>query len=220
MADDGEQGEYNLVLEDGTVKNSSRDYNGKATATYQNGEIYEGNFIGGLREGFGKYSYTNGDVYEGNFKENLKHGIGKMTYHEGIGTYHGYFESGKRHGEGVFIYKNGDVYSGWWKDGKKEGMGTYVLKESNMKMEGVWSNGFIAGGKWIFPNGVYFEGGFDNNQPKGEGVWVFPNGNTCKGEYSQTIIPSEEEGVKDTVKVAWATFSQLHESASAINTVL
>jgi len=220
MAEEGEGGEYNLVLEDGTVKNSSRDFTGKATATYSNGEIYEGLFANGLREGFGKYSYTSGDVYEGNFKQNLKHGIGKMTYHEGIGTYHGYFESGKRHGEGVFIYKNGDVYSGWWKDGKKEGRGTYVLRESGMKLEGQWSNGYLTKGKWVFPNGQYFEGAFDSNQPKGEGVWVFPNGNVCKGEYTQTVIPAEEEGAKDTIKVAWATQSQLHESASAINTVL
>ena len=33
--------------------------------TYHNGDIYEGQFVNGKREGKGKYFYKNGDKYEG-----------------------------------------------------------------------------------------------------------------------------------------------------------
>lgn len=47
MAEEGE-GNYTLVKENGESSNSSRDYTGKGTATYANGEIYEGEFVEGV----------------------------------------------------------------------------------------------------------------------------------------------------------------------------
>ena len=70
---------------------------------YDNGDIYEGQFSGGLRHGNGKYTFVNGDVYEGEFVFNNKDGIGKLTYKD-KGTYYGYWKEGKREGEGVFTY--------------------------------------------------------------------------------------------------------------------
>ncbi len=43
----------------------------------------------------------------------------------------------------------------------------------------------MSKGKWLYQNGTYFEGNFDNNQPKGSGAWHFKNENIVKGEYSQ-----------------------------------
>ena len=37
----------------------------------------------------------------------------------------------------------------------------------------------------MFPNGTYFEGGFNRNKPFGDGVWYFTNGNIVRGSYSQ-----------------------------------
>jgi hypothetical protein len=54
-----------------------------------------------------------------------------------------------------------------------------------MKMFGEWSNGEILTGRWIYPNGVYFEGKFENNKPSGHGTWHFSNGNLLEGTYSQ-----------------------------------
>lgn len=75
------------------------------------------------------------------------------------------------------IYKNQDIYSGQWKNGNKDGPGTYVFKETGMKYVGTYKNGQMVQGKWKYPNGTYFEGNFDNNQPKGKGSWHFENGN-------------------------------------------
>ncbi len=41
--------EYFLVTEKGDKLLSSKDYSGKGKATYPNGDIYEGDFVNGLR---------------------------------------------------------------------------------------------------------------------------------------------------------------------------
>jgi len=70
MADDSEDGpKYTFVTENGERKTTSRGYTGKAQASYSNGDIYEGDFLDGIREGRGKYLYaTNGDKYDGEWK--------------------------------------------------------------------------------------------------------------------------------------------------------
>jgi hypothetical protein len=81
----------------------------------------------------------------------------------------GYFQHGKRHGEGIFTYPNKDVYSGMWKHGKKSGQGVYVYNATGIKLMGEWSEGLIKRGRWILPNGVYYEGEFENNKPTKSG---------------------------------------------------
>lgn len=107
--------------------------------------------------------------------------------------YIGDFQHGRRHGEGVFTYTNGDIYSGKWRHGIKHGKGTYIYKENGMKIDGFWGAGTCTAGKWILPNGVFFEGSFANNKPNGNGVWHFPNGNTCAGVFTQKEKEDEDE---------------------------
>ena len=181
----GEEVKYQLVTENREIKTTSRGFTGQGTATYQNNDIYEGDFLSGIREGRGIYRYfEKGNKYEGEWKNNARHGIGKMLY-AGIGEYHGYWENGKRHGEGVFTYeKTGDVYSGWWRFGQKNGHGTYVFKATGMKLVGTWDGSQMSKGQWIYPNGLYWQGSFENNMPMGAGTWYFKNGNTLEGEFS------------------------------------
>ena len=40
-------------------------------------------------------------------------------------------------------------------------------------------------GKWLYPNGSFFEGNFGFNQPKGAGSWNFANKNRVEGTYTQ-----------------------------------
>ena len=41
--------------------------NGLGRYTYANGQIYEGNYVNGVKEGKGKLTYPNGFVYDGDF---------------------------------------------------------------------------------------------------------------------------------------------------------
>mmetsp|Transcript_35923 Transcript_35923/g.40863 ORF Transcript_35923/g.40863 Transcript_35923/m.40863 type:complete len:225 (+) Transcript_35923:44-718(+) len=223
MAEEGEEIPYKITYEDGTESASSRDFNGKGTAQYPNGDIYEGFYAQGLRAGHGIYKYANGDSYEGAWANNDKHGIGKMKYNAG-GEYHGYFENGKKHGEGVFTYPNKDIYSGWWRYGKKDGQGTYIFSATQMKFVGTWKEGEMNEGKWIYPNGNYFEGKFEQNKPTGAGVWYFKNGNQVNGEYVQKQITTEDEeeaeDAKPKVEVIWNSDSNLYSSALEVNSLL
>ena len=167
--------EYKLITEANEELPNSREYTGRGLAQYPNGDSFEGTYEKGVREGRGIYRYKDGDKYEGEWVANMKHGVGKQSYKDGV--YNGFWENGRRHGEGVFTYTNGDIYSGWWKFGSKEGTGTYTFKETGMKLYGDWVAGSIVKGKWIYPNGMFYEGAFDKNKPAGEGKWVFVNEN-------------------------------------------
>jgi len=48
MADEEEQ-TYTLTMEDGTTAKTSWGYSGKGNAVYSNGEIYDGDFVDGVR---------------------------------------------------------------------------------------------------------------------------------------------------------------------------
>lgn len=182
---------YNIKKEDGTSGPTSRGYSGSAEVTYSNSDTYVGDFKNGVKEGHGTYSFINGDKYTGGFKDNLQFGIGRTEYAKG-GKYYGNYDKGLRNGEGVFNFANGDIYSGSWKDNLKHGPGTYIVNSAKldgnnyMKIVGQWSHGEILSGKWIFPDGTYYEGIFEKNLPKNTGVWNFKNGNTTKGDYKHS----------------------------------
>jgi hypothetical protein len=73
---------------------------------------------------------------------------------------------------------------------------------------GKWENGEIIEGKWVFPNGTYFEGKFTKNKPNGIGVWHFANGNIVKGEFSQQMIEDANTG-DNIVQINWNTQNEL-----------
>lgn len=69
---------------------------GKGTMAYANGDVYTGEWINNVRDGFGTMSYVNGDIYVGKWRKNVRHGYGKMSY------------------------KNGDIYEGEWLNNAKK----------------------------------------------------------------------------------------------------
>lgn len=102
----------------------------------------------------------------------------------------------------MFIYPNKDVYSGKWAHGKKHGQGTYVFNATGMKYVGEWFEGKFLSGKWVYPNGTFFEGQFQNNKPKGAGLWSFANGNKLEGTYDQLITTGDNNTLE--TQLVWA----------------
>ena len=136
------------------------------------------------------------------------------------GEYHGYWENGKKHREGVFKYLNKDIYSGSWKHGKKDGKGTYIFGETSMKFIGGWKVGKFVKGKWIFPNGTFYEGDFENNMPKGNGKWIFKSGNVADGTYEQKVNTddqSSEENKGPTIQLTWNTKTDIASMSLLVN---
>lgn len=115
----------------------------------------------------------------------------------------------------------------------KEGTGTYTFQSTGMKVVfyfefqiyGNWTESVVTTGKWIYPNGNYFEGEFENNKPKGHGKWHFKNGNTLEGEFAQNVKVVEEEGgeeeedvgPKKQISLEWTSNSNIFEAAAEVN---
>merc|ERR1712051_791893 len=73
------------LMYDGGWKDKAAE--GYGVMKWQNGDRYEGDWVGGLREGKGKYlSKSTGGKYEGEYVADLKEGSGKYTFSNGIRT--------------------------------------------------------------------------------------------------------------------------------------
>lgn len=84
---------------------------------HTDGGVYNGEWKGALKDGFGVYKYPSGAKYEGEWLDGTKEGRGVYTFAKG-GIYEGEWRSGKMEGVGVRTYSSGKVSSGLWKDGK------------------------------------------------------------------------------------------------------
>ena len=68
--------------------------------------------------GYGKYTYTTGQIYEGNYVNGVKEGLGKLISTNNH-IYEGEFKNGKPFGEGTLLI-NGKKFKVICKDGKIE----------------------------------------------------------------------------------------------------
>ena len=152
--------------EDGSVYEGEYKHgqpNGKGSMTsYDNKNIYDGDWVNGKREGIGKliicdeYNYTGpfendnfsgsggvlcdnkGNIYEGDFEKNKFEGYGHYKMSNGD-VYIGEFKEGLFHGKGQYNDNEGNVFDGEFKNGKKDGEGV-LIKKNGEKLEGIFKN--------------------------------------------------------------------------------
>ena len=62
------------------VTGKSSDYN---KIRYKNGDIYEGEFVKGKRQGEGTYFFSDGEKYSGQWFQDQQHGRGVFTFKNG-----------------------------------------------------------------------------------------------------------------------------------------
>lgn len=140
--------------------NSSQIYEGYFTEGERNGfgrlinlceEVYIGNWIRGIKQGFGvlikpgaQYSgdweennfnglgilITDELVYEGNWKNNCQHGKGILKYSDKK-IYKGDFVDGIVQGDGILVYPDGHGFLARWNDGECE----MILKKFRNEIE-------------------------------------------------------------------------------------
>lgn len=93
----GKKQSHQMLAElDNIDRDCNRSYckRGKGTYTYNNGNIYKGNFVDGRPKGLGTLTYYNGDVHSGEFDNHLPNGSGILKYANG-GQVKGIFNEGK-----------------------------------------------------------------------------------------------------------------------------
>ena len=177
----------------GTIKyqngtEATIDYFSK-TITYNNGDVYTGDIVGGCRHGQGvmKYSAT-GDVYEGTFVNDEITGTGTFKYANGD-VYQGAIQNSKKHGYGVFTYANGNTYEGEYENDVRSGKGEFTWGESGAKYTGDFANDLKNGeGVMIYENGDRYDGQFKDDMRHGNGNYFWSNGEHYNGTFINNLM--------------------------------
>ena len=177
---------------------------GAGTASYPNGDTYEGQYVDGARHGAGLYVYAaqppaeEGEepkppmaVYDGRWKAGMRSGLGTMTYASGE-KYQGSFVDGKYGGQGTMFYANGDIYTGAWAAGKRHGKGTYIAKATGGRTAGTWEAGVPTTGSFIDQFANAYEGGFNPMGPTrvayGAGAFTLASGASCPAPPASRLV--------------------------------
>jgi hypothetical protein len=145
-------------------------FEGRGLKSYFGGSMYEGEFKGGMKEGFGKLFIPGMSTYEGEWKKNKCEGNGIIIYSD-LRRYEGEFKNGVREGRGIYTTPGGDVYDGEFKNDSFNGRGIYSFA-SGYRYEGDFKNGVREGkGTLFYPDARRYEGEFKNYLKDGKGIF-------------------------------------------------
>ena len=93
---------------------------GPVKANWSDGTKYEGDQLGGLFNGTGKFVSPKGETLEGEWKMGVLNGKASVVWANGD-RYDGEWKYGKSDGEGVEVWADGRRYEGQWRDGAPVG---------------------------------------------------------------------------------------------------
>ena len=146
---------------------------------YTDGSVYEGRVDAeGKREGRGTLRGADGSVYEGQWAGDLRQGFGWLIAASGM-EYTGEFHADRADGQGSARYPSGDLYRGGWKEGVRCGHGKMVFQGSapGQVYEGGWEADVPHGeGTFTEINDAVpgrldrYEGGFHRGMKQGYGM--------------------------------------------------
>lgn len=72
--------------------------------------------MGNCENGYGRLVYQDGSIYEGNFINKERAGYGMFIWKEDLASFGGEWEASKRHGKGAFVDDKGKKQEGYWKN--------------------------------------------------------------------------------------------------------
>ena len=153
----------------GEIKNGLR--HGKGKMIYNNGNIYEGNWLNDLFDGKGNYLHkkygqnTSGDWENGYLiRGQIIFFKGVMGEEKYIGdVVYSFFGYPVPHGMGAYFYMNGDKYVGEFVDYKREGKGTFTWANGDSYC-GFWQDDEYHGNGILNKDGVIKEGNWINGE--------------------------------------------------------
>ncbi len=138
--------------------------------TFKSGAVYDGEWIGNMRDGTGVQKWPDGARYEGERKNNKAHGKGKFFHvdgdvFEGMESPLQYFYK---------IFKNILYFlKGQWIDDKANGFGIY-LHVNGAKYEGDWKDDLQHGfGIETWADGSRYEGNYQLGKKQGKGFNIY-----------------------------------------------
>ena len=144
------------------------DFQGEGRLQFQNGDLYQGEFVGGKMEGKGLLQSLKGDVYEGTFKNGFKHGRGKMTYANGVAWYEGEWNYNKIEGDGISVDELGNRYEGRFSGNMRNGQGK-CFYANRSRFQGIFQNNLPLKGTLTLEDGTQFDGDWKDDMFSGVG---------------------------------------------------
>ena len=108
-------------------------YEGKGKYINSTCVVYDG-------EGKLYYNQTNNLKYEGNFVNGKYEGFGKEYSEQGVKIYEGDYKTNQRHGQGTSYYENSGIqeYIGTWVNDEKHGNGSLYSEEGTLVFTGAF----------------------------------------------------------------------------------
>jgi hypothetical protein len=176
------------------------------------GLAYEGSFIAGKPEGYGKRIWPTLDTYYGEFSNTKKNGYGFLKLLN-IAEHRGSYLDDQRSGKGFQKFDNGNIYNGDWSNDMTNGFGNFIsiadgyeyigywidnkragkgmLKYATGNYKGMWYNNQAHGnGRVEFIGGSYFEGTMVENGWNGFGTFIWNDGR----KYIGTFVNGKQQG--------------------------
>ena len=174
---------YHIYVRPSTMEICRRMYpmrRGHKTTLLDSGARIDGNVYDGLFNGYGTMTWENGDVYVGDWKNDLREGWGVFTSHTGI-QYVGEWIASQREGFGVCTHPNGEEYVGEWHRGRMHGVGRLKSRNDDV-YEGTFVEHKYCGiGTFSRARGDRYMGYFKDNMAWGLGVLALSSGEKYKG---------------------------------------
>lgn len=158
---------------------------GYGTQSWPGGEHYEGQFRRGGVHGEGVYSQPDGMCHRGQWARGKQHGHGSETFPDGT-KYIGQYVAGSKSGNGMYTFAEGSVYEGQFLDNAIDGHGTYIWAGggNGRKYHGQWSKNQMHGfGEFTFADGRRYSGEYVHDQKSGEGTFTWPDGREYSGQW-------------------------------------
>lgn len=134
---------------------------GFGVAIYACGNQYAGTWMNDLKNGLGTFTFADGSCYVGSWKDDKKHGLGNAFF-ESKNEYDGEWEEDAMHGKGTFFYSNGDIYTGDWNKNTIQGFGVWTSAMRTDQYEGEWHKGVRHGKGVIRRRHMAYEVVYDN----------------------------------------------------------
>lgn len=160
-------------------------FTGKASFTFPDGKMYEGDFENDLPNGEGRMTFPNGDTYDGHWKDGKMEGHGMYRFYDidrdrFKGFYEGYFHKSQFNGWGKREYSNKATYFGNWLNGARNGEGQ-ILFATGESFSGIWEDDSLREGLVSFTDGAIYSGHLKNYSFYGFGSYLQSDGTVLQG---------------------------------------
>ncbi|XP_069752448.1 ankyrin repeat and MYND domain-containing protein 1 isoform X3 [Narcine bancroftii] len=103
---------------------------------WADGWRYQGEFLGSLKHGDGRFEWSNGEYYVGRFFQDHRHGLGCYIWPDGT-KFTGMFYLDQKEGYGTLEMKDGSMFQGLYKDDERFGPGVLTYPDGCQDV-GLW----------------------------------------------------------------------------------